>query len=119
MTHFDTHRAAARRTRAVLLAFASLFTVVSCEENLPNGPDRFPAQLRIVVPRDTIVVGDSNRAQAQAIDANGHLVTGLTFKWTSSNNSVVGLGIPPTTDADAVAGRTNSLISVRAGQATV
>ena len=99
--------------------FASLFVVVSCDENLPNGPDRFPAQLKIVVPRDTIVVGDSNPAEAQAIDANGRLVTGLSFKWTSNNNNVVGLGVPPTTDADAVAGRTNSLISVRAGQATV
>lgn len=119
MTHLDTHRATARRTRVALLTFASLFAVVSCEENLPNGPDRFPAQLKIVVPRDTIVIGDSNPAQAQAIDANGHLVTGLTFKWTVTNNQVVALGIPPTTDADAVAGRTSSLISVRAGQATV
>ncbi len=110
---------AARRNASTLLAIASLIAAVSCEENLPNGPDRFPAQLRIVVPRDTIVVGDSTAAQAQAIDANGHVISGLTFKWTSSNNSVVGLGIPPTTDADAVAGRTNSLISVKAGQATV
>jgi hypothetical protein len=120
MTFITTHHAAAaRRNRATLLAVASLFAAVSCEENLPNGPDRFPAQLRIVVPRDTIVVGDSTAAQAQAIDANGHVISGLTFKWASSNNNVVGLGIPPATDVDAVAGRTNSLISIRPGQATV
>ncbi|HTJ22377.1 MAG TPA: Ig-like domain-containing protein [Gemmatimonadaceae bacterium] len=120
MTHINVHHAAAaRRSRGALLAIASLFAVVSCEENLPNGPDRFAAQLRIVVPRDTIVVGDSTAAQAQALDANGHLISGLTFKWTSSNNNVVGLGVPPTTDADAIAGRTNSLISVRPGQAMV
>ena len=119
MTHVDMHHATARRTRVALLTFSALFAIVSCDENLPNGPDRFPAQLKIVVPRDTIVIGDSNPAQAQAIDANGHLVTGLTFKWTVTNNQVVALGAPPTSDADAVAGRTNSLISVRAGQATV
>ena len=118
MTHFAMHRATARRTRVALLTFASLFAVMSCDENLPNGPDRFPAQLKIVVPRDTIVVGDSARAQAQALDGNGNSISGLTFTWTTANANIVSLG-QPTDAAEERAGRLQALIAARAGQAVV
>src|SRR5512143_686414 len=118
MTHFDTHRAAARRTRVALLTFASLFAVVSCDENLPNGPDRFAAQLKIVVPHDTIVVGDSAHAQAQAIDDNGRSISGLIFKWSTANANIVSLG--QSTDAvEELAGRLQTFVAVRSGQAVV
>jgi hypothetical protein len=53
---------------------ASLFTALSCSENLPNGPNTFAATIKIVVPHDTLVVGDSSSAQAIATDGAGRTI---------------------------------------------
>ena len=82
------------RPAAVFLAFVAAAMIASCSENLPSGPERFVAQLKIVVPHDTLVVGDSSTAQAQAFDEAGFQVSGLTFAWTSANSGILGLPVP-------------------------
>ena len=103
--------------RFIPLACAALFVVVSCNENLPNGPQTFVAQLRIAVPHDTLVVGDSNAAQAQALDASGNQIESLTFTWTSADSSTVGFASPGASDTSN--GRTRRLIGQRTGRAGV
>ncbi len=103
--------------RFIPLACAALFVVVSCNENLPNGPQTFVAQLRIAVPHDTLVVGDSNVAQAQALDASGNQIESLAFTWTSADSSTVGFASPGASDTSN--GRTRRLIGQRTGRAGV
>ena len=78
--------------RPIPLAGAGLFVALSCNENLPNGPQTFTAQLSIAVSHDTLVVGDSSVAQAQAIDASGNRIQSLDFTWSSTDSSIVGSG---------------------------
>ncbi len=103
--------------RSIPLACAALFVVVSCNENLPNGPQTFVAQLRIAVPHDTLVVGDSNVAQAQALDASGNQIESLAFTWTSADSSTVGFASPGASDTSN--GRTRRLIGQRTGRSGV
>ena len=100
-------------------AVALLFIGVSCGENLPNGPNTFAAAIRIVVAHDTIVVGDSSAAKAQATDAQGHLIQALGFAWSSADSTIVGFAAVPTGDADAEGGRTRSLVAKRTGRSVV
>ena len=94
------------QSRRALAVFASLVVVTtSCDENLPSGPATFGTTLKIVVPHDTVVIGDSSSAQAQAVDAEGHVIQGLTFKWTSADATVLALGNPASNSDDAKAGR--------------
>jgi len=61
--------------RSAFLAAALLVGIgSSCTENLPSGPDTFGATIRISVSRDTVVVGDSIGAQAQALDTQGRAI---------------------------------------------
>jgi hypothetical protein len=78
-----------RRHLAALLA--SLVLIVSCDEKLPTGPNTFAAQLAFLVAHDTVVVGDSSVARAQATDASGRQILSLSFGWTSADTSIVGL----------------------------
>ena len=104
-------------SRLALSAVASLFFALSCTENLPNGPNTFGVTIKISVPHDTLVVGDSSVAQAVATDDNGRVIQSLKFNWTSADSSIVGFASPATDDATA--GRTRSLIGRRTGRSVV
>jgi hypothetical protein len=100
--------------------FAGLVLLTtSCDENLPVGPSTFATTLKIVVPHDTVVVGDSTAAQAEAVDAEGHVVQGLKFKWTSADAAILGLGTPAPNDNDAAAGRSQILLGKKAGRSVL
>ena len=99
-----------RMGRPALFAAAALTVLLSCDENLPTGPDAFAARLEIGVTSDTIIVGDSSKAQARAIGPNNVLISDLTFNWTTSSSTILALG-----SADAAAGRTRTLVAVKAG----
>src|SRR5260221_6287614 len=107
-----------RWTRLALAAVAPLFFALSCTENLPNGPNTFGATIKISVPHDTLVVGDSSVAQAVATDDNGRTVQSLSFTWASADSTIVGFAAPGAT-ADAAAGRTRTLIARRTGRSVV
>jgi len=102
---------------ALTVATLVLFGL-SCTENLPNGPNTFSAGIKILVSHDTIVVGDSSVAQAQAIDASGHVIQALSFTWTSADSSIVGFAAVPTGNADAESGRTRSLVAKKTGRSS-
>jgi hypothetical protein len=118
-TYFSHSASRASRIAATVTAAALLFIGVSCSENLPNGPNTFPASIKIVVPHDTIVVGDSSVVQAQATDAEGHVIQGLGFTWSSADSATVGFAAVPTGNADAESGRTRSLVAKRTGRSVV
>lgn len=105
-------RSAARRVVALAAAFAAL----SCNENLPSGPQTFPATLKIAVSHDTVVVGDSNLAQAQAFDGAGHQIQSLTFGWTSADSGIVGLAVLAN---DTSGGRSRRLVGQKTGRSAV
>ena len=64
-----------RRTRAAAATIAAIVVGSSCTENLPNGPVTFSGvTLSIVVPHDTLLVGDVSTAQARATDAAGNVI---------------------------------------------
>ena len=100
--------------KSLPLVFAAAIVALSCNENLPSGPETFAAQLKIVVSHDTLVVGDSNAAQAQALDASGNQIQSLAFTWSSSDNGIVGLASP-----DTSSGRTRRLVGQKTGHAVV
>lgn len=99
------------------LAIAGL--VASCNENLPSGPERFVAQLKIAVPHDTLVVGDSSSARAQAFDEAGFQVSGLAFDWATADNSILGVVTPASGSDDAASGRTKTFVGNKPGQSVV
>ncbi len=103
-----------RLSRPAMFAAAAVTVLLSCDENLPSGPDAFSARLEIGVVSDTIVVGDSGKAQARAIGPNGVLVSGLTFNWTTSSSATLGLA-----SSDSASARTRTLVGVRAGQSVL
>jgi hypothetical protein len=107
----------ARRTWLALAAVAPIFLALSCDENLPNGPNTFGTTIKISVPHDTLVVGDSSVAQAVATDDNGRVIQSLSFNWTSADSSIV--GVAAATTADGTAGRTRNLIGRRTGRSVV
>jgi hypothetical protein len=108
----------ARSTRIALLAGAPLFLAVSCNENLPSGPNTFGATIKINVTHDTLVVGDSSVAQAVATDDNGRTIQSLTYTWTTADGTIVGLA-DPGSSADATAGRTRTLVGKKTGHSIV
>jgi hypothetical protein len=117
-------RALSRRTalRVALAASAGALTWIasSCSEGLPSGPETFASTtLRIVVAHDTIVVGDSSTAQAEARDAAGGLIQGLSFTWASSDPTVVGLAGSSVTSADVTSGRVQRLVGKHTGRSNV
>src|ERR1700741_2748753 len=95
-----------------LATIASLLFAVSCDENLPSGPNTFAGALRIVVPRDTLVVGDSSQASAEATDAQGRRIQDLEFTWTSADANVLGVVNPAAGDTS---GRAKVFIGRRPG----
>ena len=108
------------RSRRILAVFTGLVVLTtSCDENLPSGPATFPTTLKIVVPHDTVVIGDSSAAQAQAVDAEGRVVQGLTFKWTSADPTILAIGTPAPNSSDAAAGRSQMLLGKKAGRSVV
>lgn len=107
------------RPTAAVLGFAVAGMVVSCSENLPSGPEQFVAQLEITVPHDTLVVGDSSTAQAQALDDAGFQVSGLTFTWTSANTGVLGLVGGGSASPELSSGRTQIFTGNKPGQSVV
>lgn len=114
-------RVPARWSFAALVAVAPLFFALSCTENLPNGPNTFGATIKITVPHDTLVVGDSSTAQAVATDDNGRAIQSLTFNWTSADNTIVDLVNPAAAAATDAAsqGRTMVLVGRHTGRAVV
>lgn len=108
-----------RATAVASFSLGAAAIIVSCSENLPSGPERFVAQLKIEVPHDTLVVGDSSTAQAQAFDEAGFAVSGLMFSWTSADNSILGTAAPSSGSADAASGRTRTFIGNKPGQSVV
>ena len=106
---------AARSARGALTVVGALLTGASCNENLPNGPSTFQAQLQITVPRDTFVVGDSSTAQAKAVDLQGRQIQLRGFTWTSADPTIVEI----VTTGDAAGGLTQRMIGRRAGRADV
>jgi hypothetical protein len=110
------------RGRAARLGFmltAATIFVASCDENLPSGPNTFNATLRIVVPRDTIIVGDSSFARAEALDASGNVIQALKFNWTTADANVVEFAPPASGNEDAEAGRTKTMVARRTGRSVV
>jgi len=103
--------------RLIPLVGATVLVVLSCDENLPSGPQTFAAQLKIAVSHDTLVVGDSNAAQAQALDAAGNRIQSLSFTWTSTDSGTVGLASPASPDTSS--GRARRLVGQRTGHANV
>lgn len=97
--------------------WSALVAVVSCTENLPTGPDNFGVQLAIVVPRDTMVVGDSSVAQARATDNGGHQIQSLSFVWASADSATVGLAFASTTDG--ASGRQRIFVGRKPGRSGV
>ena len=79
-------RGARRRARAALAASALL---VAC------GPDRGtdpapigPVSVAISLPAAVLRVGDTLRANAEAADSAGHLLTGRRPRWETSDSRV-------------------------------
>jgi hypothetical protein len=107
----------ARRIRP-LPVIASLFIALSCSENLPNGPNTFAATIKIVVPHDTLVVGDSSAAQAIATDGAGRTIQSLSFVWASADSTIVGFATPAAT-SDGSSGRTRTFVGKRTGRSVV
>jgi hypothetical protein len=103
--------------RSIPAVSAVAFVAMSCAENLPNGPQTFLAQLKIVVPHDTLVVGDSSAAQAQALDASGNRIQSLAFSWASADSGIVGLATPASPDTSA--GRIRRFVGQRIGRSNV
>ncbi len=103
--------------RLIPLVGAAVFLVLSCDENLPSGPQTFAAQLKIAVSHDTLVVGDSNAVQAQALDASGNRIQSLSFTWSSTDSSIVGLVSPASPDTSD--GRARKLVGQRTGHSNV
>jgi hypothetical protein len=103
--------------RAFPLLCAGLVAAFGCNENLPNGPQTFAAQLRIAVSHDTLVVGDSTVAHAQALDASGHEIESLGFTWTSADSSTLAFASPGSPDTSD--GRTRRFIGQKAGRSGV
>ena len=101
-------------SRPAMFVAVALTVLVSCDENLPTGPDSFAAHLEIGVTSDTIVVGDSSKVQARAFGPSGVLISDLTFNWTSSSTGTLGLA-----SADPANGHTRTLIGVKPGQAVI
>ncbi|MEP6496127.1 MAG: invasin domain 3-containing protein [bacterium] len=117
--HFSYRGTRASRLGVALAAFGVLSIGLSCTENLPNGPNTFTgASIKIVVPHDTVIVGDSSAVQAQATDAQGHVVQSLKFNWTSADSTIVGFAAPATTD-DGASGRARILVGRRTGRSLV
>jgi hypothetical protein len=92
---------------------------MSCDENLPVGPNIFNATLQIVATRDTVVVGDSNMLQARATDGSGRVIQGLKYTWTSADTNLLSLVKPNVVDVEAVAGRKQVLVGKRPGVSRV
>ncbi len=103
--------------RLIPLVGAAVFVVLSCDENLPSGPQTFAVQLKIAVSHDTLVVGDSNAVQAQALDASGNRIQSLSFTWSSTDSSIVGLVSPASPDTSD--GRARRLVGQRTGHSNV
>src|SRR6476659_8144294 len=103
-----------RFSRPALFAAATLTVLLSCDENLPTGPDEFAARLEIGVTSDTIIVGDSSKAQARAIGPNNVLISDLTFNWTTSSATTLGLA-----SSDPATGRTRTLVALKPGLSAV
>jgi hypothetical protein len=103
--------------RSIPLACAAFVLVLSCDENLPSGPSTFAAQLRIAVSHDTLVVGDTNAAVAQALDNSGHQIESLAFTWTSVDSSTVGFASPGSPDTSS--GRARRLVGKKTGRSGV
>ncbi|HMA24989.1 MAG TPA: hypothetical protein VKP00_13365, partial [Gemmatimonadaceae bacterium] len=91
---------------------------LSCNEHLPSGPGTFAVTIKMTVPRDTLVVGDSAVAQAVATDANGSTIQSLSFAWTSADATVLGFAAPTATP-DAASGRTRTFVGQHAGRSVV
>ena len=102
------------------LCFAAAILVgASCTENLPNGPDTFGATIKIVVPHDTIVVGDSSTAQAQALDPSGRAILALKYTWTSAAPTIVDFATPATENVEVTEGRTKTMVGKFPGKSLV
>jgi len=102
-----------------LALVASLLTVAACDENLPNGPNTFAAALRIKLTSDTIVVGATRTADAEAVDAAGNVIQSLSFAWTSADSTILGFSAPASPTPDVSAGRTTTLLGRRAGRSVL
>jgi len=106
--------------RSAFLAAALLVGIgSSCTENLPSGPDTFGATIRISVSRDTVVVGDSIGAQAQALDTQGRAIQGLKFTWTSAAPTILDFATPATETPDGTDGRTKTFVGKFPGRSVV
>ena len=103
-----------RWLRPAVLSATVLTVLLSCDENLPSGPDAFNVRLEIGVTSDTIIVGDSSKAQARAIGPNNVLISNLTFNWQSSVPATLGLAA-----SDEAAARTRTLVAIKPGQSVV
>src|SRR4029079_17595066 len=104
--------------RAVYFA-AALLVASSCTENLPSGPDKFGATIKILVAHDTVVVGDSSAGQAQALDTKGNATQGLKFNGTSAAPTILDFATPASGNADAENGRTRTLVGKFPGRSVV
>ncbi len=104
-----------KRARLGLVLLASAFVVVSCDENLPSGPNTFTVTQAIVSTGDTLVINQTRVVDARVTDAQGNVINGLRYGWASADTNIIGLTIPGT---DSTAGQ-RRLVAKRPGQSIV
>ena len=79
----------------VIAGLASVTWATACGDGAtqPTPPDPTrPTSITVNPAADTIAPGDTLRLAAEAFDPNGHRVDGAVFTWTTSDESVVGVG---------------------------
>ncbi|MGH7617608.1 MAG: Ig-like domain-containing protein [Gemmatimonadaceae bacterium] len=91
--------------------------VLACNENLPNGPTTFVANLAISVSHDTIVIGDSSAVKAVATDGQGRAIQQLSYTWASADPATIDFAATATPDTSQ--GRARTLVAKRTGRTTV
>lgn len=104
-----------KRAHLGLALIASAFVVISCDENLPSGPNTFNVTQVIVSTGDTLVINQTRLVDAKVTDAQGNVINGLHYAWASGDTNIIGLTIPA---GDSTGGQ-RRLVAKRPGRSIV
>jgi hypothetical protein len=107
------------RARLGLALLASAVVVVSCDENLPSGPNTFSVTQAIVSTGDTLVINQSRLVDAKVTDPQGNVINGLFFAWTSADSNIVAVRQPSRVPPPDSGARTMELVAKRPGRSIV
>ena len=105
-----------KRAPLGLALIAAAFVVVSCDENLPSGPNTFTVTQTIVSTGDTLVINQARLVDAKVTDAQGNVINGLHYRWASADTNIIGLTIPAGIDST---GGQRRLVAKRPGRSIV